>query len=298
MNTETIQNTTATDERAALLAQLETTNATIADMEAEINQLRPMNDWQPGSPHGVNNPRLGDLLRDVGDMQAKAEALQEQIDRLDKIAAYQEAVANSTKNAKATHQRLVDIEQRIAVADKKAATVKQRATDMQNQVQQAEDAAKAAEAEAVRAYASAVASGDAKTEKAAHAKVQEVQIAVTVVQTQNAKNLTVIDALNIEAVALEEQINALKTERDELRRQLFYLIRVRLGDRWDRAVNDLVAIAASLAAADVLAGRSSSELSRLHLPLVADSSYQDFYSIRKQARTISDAELLKVMGVI
>ncbi len=52
-------------------------------------------------------------------------------------------------------------------------------------------------------------------------------------------------------------------------------------------------------AADVLAGLSSSELIHANLPLFSKetSIYQDFYSMRKMANTISDAELLKVMEV-
>ena len=218
--------TTETNTKAELLTQLEAVNATIADMEAEIEQLKPMNDWQPGSPHGANNPRLGDLLRSVGDLQAKAEGLQERLKQLDKIEAYREAVAKSVETAKETHQRLVDIEQRIAVTDKKAAAIQRRINEMREQAQKLEDETKAAETEATRSYAAAVANGDAKIEKTVHTKVQEAQAAVTTMQTQNTKNNSIIDALIAEAVALEDQIKTLKIERDELRKQLFLSVRV------------------------------------------------------------------------
>lgn len=280
------------DERAELMAQLEEVNATITTMQSEIEQLKPLN-------AGVNSLRLGDLLRDVGDLQATAEVLKENIARVDKIEAYQAAVDRAIETAKETHQRLADLEHRITAIDTKAATVRQRINEMQNQAQKTEDETRAAEAEAARAYAVAVASGDSKAEKVSHGKVQETQAAVTAVQEQNAKNSIIIDALTAEASALEEQINELKIERDELRKQLFISIRVHLAGRWDAIVADLVEIGSSLMAADVLAGLSSSELIHANLPLFSKkaSIYQDFYSMRKLARNISDAELLKSMEV-
>lgn len=294
MNTETSKTT----ERDELLAQLEAVNADIAAIEAEIEQLSYK--WTPMAPVPPDNPRLSHLLRAVGDARAKAEVLQEHINRLDKIEAYQSLVAKAVETAKATHQAITDIERSIAATGTKATIVRQRINEMQNQAQKAEDEAKAAEMEAIRAYASAVSGGDIKAEKAAHGKAQEAQAAVTAVQAQNAKNSSIIAVLDAEATALEAQAGALKIERDELRKQLFLLIRAHLNARWDAAAGDLMAIGVKLAAANAFAGVGTYEFTRLRLPVFSEggAAYLDAETIHEQVATISDSQLLQEMGVM
>lgn len=279
-----------TQERAAIAAELESTLRIVAEMQAEIDQLKPKG-WQPDS---VVNPRLSELRRSIGGVEAKARTLQEKLDRLARVDAYQRQVAQAGAVAKTAKQAMDKAEKEATDLEEKAAQARQRAKTMEELARQAEEDAQANEAEFVRAYAAAVSAGDTKAEKAAHVKVQEAQAASANIKVRHQKEASLLMAIHAEATAIEAKAVALRVEADAARKAMLVAIKTGLGAEWDAKAAELMGIGAKLLAVEAFAGLDGGNLDRLRLPLfaVGGADYLGSDELRSCASALSMADLL------
>jgi chromosome segregation ATPase len=241
-----------------LARELEQANAALDAMRGECRQLdNGLRERRLSDPFARAGERHRELLRQVPQLESRAQAINDQLTLLGKIEAFQTAAEEAPGRAQSAHQAMVAAEQRRDELESRAAIVRARAEKMQAEIESAEESAQSAEADAAKAYAVAISGGDSRAEKPALAAVQRAQAAGSSVRAAGVQGKVVVDAMLAEAESLERQAEAARSEAEEHRLCLFRAIETHLQSRWDLAVARLAEIGAQLRAVSTRIGTPS-----------------------------------------
>lgn len=268
-------------ERAKLEADIATTLVKLEQMRKDLEAARRY--------HKETN-----LYYEIGHVEASVVSMRDRLVFLDKLETYQRRVATADDDARAAFNSMEGIKDQLLVVEGRIANIKKRADEMIERDRSAIDEATNIEADAIRAYSSAVGACDAKAEKAAHIKVMEAQAAVTATQAQAAKNDVIISAFSVESLSLGEQADRLRQSIADDRRRMLLAIEAGLEAKWDVAATDLAALAAKIVAVGQHLGGGCFEMQKLNMPVFVPGSSGriDFQDVREASHAIAESQLL------
>lgn len=168
------------------------------------------------------------------------------VGKLDKEIAYLELLAAADSEIAAANTEAQQAGERVKrLADSSHRIAEQIARILSDEGQ-ATEVARLAEGLAAQQMAKATASGDSKASKAAQALMTEAIVAIRAAKAQTEANQPLVSALEAEASALAEQLDAARKQEESAIASGRRASCIKLGAEWDQTAAALKAIGASL----------------------------------------------------
>lgn len=213
---------------------------------------------------------------EVGSEQDRAESrmawLRRRIQYLEQLAGADAEIATAQEIEQAAAQRVARIGESLS-------RVAGQLEELQTGEVQAAELRQQAEQEAAQALAAATASGDSKALKAAKARMDAVIAEGRDARARQEANAPVITALEAEADAQRQQLEAAQAEQKKAASAVNAAQRLKKGAEWDQVVSVLAGIGADLVALGV-----GYPLTNLKVPTFAPGGGGDvtLYSLQLQ----------------
>lgn len=231
------------------MQNLEKLNTERSKHEAEISELEgQIARWeeQLSIPGFAETPAGEDLRISVRNAESKVGDIEHKISVIDQSIAWIERKANSVELMADYKEKMENWSLDKADLHGKRKTLSTRLEEVRAHNEQAITNARQAEEEAARAYAQAVAWGDADGEKTAAADVQKAaKVLATELEQQRRQGL-IVSALEQEIKLIDEHIEEAVRESEKIERSAVRLATERLQEEWDAAVQQLVATGSKL----------------------------------------------------
>jgi predicted nucleic acid-binding Zn-ribbon protein len=278
-----------------LEAELSQARQTQEALLQEKERLAPKPDSQGVVFPNSGNHRLGEVLDELTKVNTRIRSLESGIQQESRKENYEASVANAGAAIEAAVVAGQAATQAAKALTAKVQNIRQRIADMEQEGSRQEEQAVSAEADAARAYAQAVAGGNVKDERAAHAKLQSAHDAVSEIKRKRAQQAETVAIMACEAETLEAQVKAEQRATDEAQRALYQAAGTKLGAEWDAAVKPLLQVGARIAALAQSAGQYPYALERLRIPMfhvLNDSVTLD--DLNRMAAPLSLADILLV----
>ncbi|MGR3993784.1 chromosome segregation protein SMC [Pseudomonas sp. 1121_17] len=218
--------------------------------------------------------RLREAKSKVGDIEYKISVIDQDIAWFDRKANTAELMAGYKEKMENWLLDKGDLQG-------KRKTLATRLEELRVRNEQAIKDARQAEEEAARAYAQAVAWGDADGEKTAAADVQKAAKALATEQEQQRRQGLIVSALEQEIKLIDEHIEEAIRETEKIERSAVRLATERLQEEWDAAVQQLIAIGSKLYAGKRYMGWEQNAFHDLKIRNELDSCAWDWSDLLK-----------------
>ncbi|WP_191831131.1 chromosome segregation protein SMC [Pseudomonas fluorescens] len=231
------------------MQSLDKLNTERSKHEAELRELeRQIARWeeQLNIPTFAGTPAGEELLINVRNAESNVGNIEHKISVIDQSIAWIDRKANSIELMADYKEKMESWSLDKADLQGKRKTLSTRLEEVRAHNEHAITNARQAEEEAARAYAQAVAWGDADGEKTAAADVQKAaKVLATELEQQRRQGL-IVTAMEQEIKLIDEHIEEAVREFEKIERSAVRLATERLQEEWDAAVQQLIATGAKL----------------------------------------------------
>lgn len=249
----------------------------IREIEGQIAQ------WEEhlSNPAIAGTPAGKELLVNVRNAESKVGSIEHKISVIDQGIAWFDRKANTAELMAGYKEKMENWSLDKADLQGKRKTLATRLEELRVRNEQAIKDARQAEEEAARAYAQAVAWGDADGEKTAAADVQKAAKALATEQEQQRRQGLIVSALEQEIKLIEEHIEEAIRETEKIERSAVRLATERLQEEWDAAVQQLIATGSKLYAGKRYMGWEQNAFHDLKIRNELDSCAWDWSDLLK-----------------
>lgn len=242
-------------ERASLESEIQQHQEDVARHEALLREPATKYSGERGSIETDLNISLG-----------RISSLQHRIEMIDRGLDWHQRKQNTPSLMADYHEHL-----RSWTADKSELLEKRKALttrleEVKTQTGKQTSKARAAEEEAARNYAQAVAWGDVDAEKTASAAAQKAAKALETAQEHERRQGLIVTALEREIQVVDEHIEEADREYAKLERSAVVLATERLEEEWDAAAQALIDLGGKLYAGMQYLGREQMTFHELRIP--------------------------------
>lgn len=252
-------------QRSALAAELETLEAKLPELDAAI--ANAPTEWLDGN--AIGSPEATAAREAYSDAEERIRKLTSDIDLLDiKIARAADLAESGKRRAKATAEA-AEAAAQLDRLTKSHDLVVGRIGEIQAEAEQAALQAQEAERAAAQAIAKATASGDSTAVQAAQSKMEAAIQAGQQAREKSATTATLTRALQAEADALSEQMEAARQREKDAKREAYQAGRLRLQAEWDEAAKALGEIGVKMLELGREHRETAHGLGRLDVPVFA-----------------------------
>ncbi len=231
------------------MQSLEKLNTERSNLEAQIREIEgQIARWeeQLNIPTFVGTPAGEQLLIKVRNAESNVGNIEHKISVIDQSIAWIDRKANSIELMADYKEKMESWSLDKADLQGKSKTLSTRLEEVRAQNEQAITHARQAEEEAARAYAQAVAWGDADGEKTAAADVQKAAKVLSTELEQQRRQGLIVSAMEQEVKLIDEHIEEAVRESEKIERSAVRLATERLQEEWDAAVQQLITTGAKL----------------------------------------------------
>lgn len=210
--------------------------------------------------------KRGDIETDLNISQGRISSLQHRIEMIDRDLNWHQRKQNAPNLMADYHEHLRSwaADKHEMVEKRKALTTRLKEVKTQTAKQISE--ARAAEEEAARSYAQAVAWGDVDAENAASTAAQKAAKALQTAQEHERRQVLITTALEREIQIVDEHIDEADREYGKLERSAVSLATERLEEEWDAAAQALIDLGCKLYAGMQYLGREQMAFHELRIP--------------------------------
>lgn len=230
-------------QRETLLAEQLELAATLPALE-EAERTAP-NNWNHLG-HPIGSPEKTAATEQRQEAEQGLAHIASSVERIDKDIAYLELLAAADADISAANTDAQQAGERVKRLTDSSHRIAAQIAQILSDEGQATEAARLAEQLAAKEMATATASGDSKASKEAQAMMTEAIGATRAAKAQIEANQPLVSALEAEASALSEQLEAARKQEEAAIGSGRRASCTKLGAEWDRAAEVLKAIGASL----------------------------------------------------
>ncbi|PRA58666.1 chromosome segregation protein SMC [Pseudomonas sp. MYb187] len=231
------------------MQSLEKLNTERSNLEAQIREIEGQIarwDEQLNIPTFAGTLAGEELLINMRNAESNVRNIEHKISVIDQSIAWIDRKANSIELMADYKEKMESWSLDKADLQGKRKTLSTRLEEVLAHNEQAITNARQAEEGAARAYAQAVAWGDADGEKTASADVQKAaKVLATELEQQRRQGL-IVSALEQEIKLIDEHIEEAIRESEKIERSAVILATERLQEEWDAAVQQLIATGSKL----------------------------------------------------
>lgn len=269
-------------ERASLESEIQQHQEDVARHEALLRE--------PATEHSGER---GSIETELNISQGRISSLQHRIEMIDRDIDWHQRKQNTPSLMADYHEHL-----RSWAADKSELLEKRKALttrleELKTQTGKQTSEARAAEEEAARNYAQAVAWGDVDAEKTASAAAQKAAKALETAQEHERRQGLIVTALEREIQVVDEHIEEADREYSKLERNAVVLVTERLEEEWDVAAQALIDLGGKLYAGMRYLGREQMAFHDLRIP-----SRMDLYRQWNQSSLMVGARQFRPQEII
>lgn len=217
---------------------------------------------------------IDSLKRDISAKRGDLAAIDREIAFYCEITGIADALPDAIKNAEDARQTLFGLEAKSRELAERLEVLQVEATSALNKAERYEKTC-------AQDYTEALTSGLPVVE-AAGEKLRKATSALAGVKQQNEGKQQVFRSLESELQTLNARTEAAAVKEQEAQQAAYRAVAVKLGIKWDRAVDQLLKLGAQLLAARQLAGMASGELDHLNIPRF--SSYHATPAIHRELK--------------
>lgn len=240
-----------------------------ASLESEIQQHQEdvvRHEALLRDPATEHSGKRGSIETDLNISQGRISSLQHRVEMIDRDLDWHQRKQNTPSLMADYHEHL-----RSWAADKSELLEKRKALttrleEMKTQTGKQTSEARAAEEEAARNYAQAVAWGDVDAEKTASAAAQKAAKALETAQEDERRQSLIVTALEREIQVVDEHIEEADREYSKLERNAVVLATERLEEEWDVAAQALIDLGGKLYAGMRYLGREQMAFHDFRIP--------------------------------
>ncbi|MFJ2546600.1 chromosome segregation protein SMC [Pseudomonas sp. NPDC087612] len=214
----------------------------LCDLEGQIARWEE----QLNIPTFAGTPAGEDLRISVRNAESKVGDIEHKISVIDQSIAWIERKANSVELMADYKEKMENWSLDKADLHGKRKTLSTRLEEVRAHNEQAITNARQAEEKAARAFAQAVAWGDADGEKTSAADVQKAAKVLATELEQQCRQGLIVSALEQEIKLIDEHIEEAVRESEKIERSAVRLATERLQEEWDAAVQQLIATGSKL----------------------------------------------------
>jgi hypothetical protein len=234
------------------------------------------------------NTQFGEVLREIGAIDSQIRTAQRGIEEIDREVNYRETLIGINAEILRHKSEMESAQQSAESLESKADKIKNRIAEVEKESAEAIERAENDKKEAMRVYTEAVANDT--PERSARNKLDTAHKALASTKATAEAQGAVIESLQAEAEALDDQAMKKREESKAARLAMFRAIRFRLGEEWELRMSGLLEIGAKIIATEQLDGTYAG-LSSIRIPSYrpgADFYNEDDFLARAQGIALDD----------
>ncbi|WP_047544230.1 hypothetical protein AAHB44_01775 [Pseudomonas simiae] len=279
-------------QQAPLIQELETLEESLPQLEAE---------WR-NAPSGfsangnvIGSPEGREAMEKVSSVEARIHVIPGELASINRKIQHMEQLEKIDQIKANAIQAMTDATAEVEALERKKAHLSERFQTIQLEADQALEKAQQAERDAATSYAKSLASGDSEGEKSASSEMHKAAKQLATTDEQVRRQDLILGALQVELDTLETQITNARQRCDEAKATALNALGFALGEEWNAATEQLLAVGARILAISYQKGGTGDALSGLDVPRFGPfHSKLDRSDIASSARLISLEDLLAV----
>ncbi|MBK5440897.1 hypothetical protein JFV30_29880 [Pseudomonas sp. TH32] len=277
-------------QQTALIQELETLEESLPQLETE---------WR-NAPSGfsangnvIGSPESREAMEKLSSVKARIDAIPGELASIDRKFQHLERLEKIDQIKADAIQAMTDTTAEVEALERKKAHLSERFQTIQSEADQALEKAQKAEHDAATSYAKNLASGDAEGEKSATSEIQKAAKQLATTNEQVRRQDLILGALQVELDTLEAQITNARQRCEEAKATALSAVGYALGEEWNAATEQLLAVGARIIAVSYLKGGTGDALSGLEVPRFGPfHSRLDRSDLTAAASDVSFADLL------
>ncbi|MDI3205407.1 hypothetical protein [Pseudomonas shahriarae] len=277
-------------QQTALIQELQTLEESLPQLEAE---------WR-NAPSGfsangnvIGSPESSEAMERLSSVKARIHAIPGELASIDRKLQHLDRLEKIDQIKTDTIQAMTDAAAEVEALERKKAHLSERFQTIQSEADQALEKAQKAERDAATSYAKSLASGDSEGEKSASSEMQKAAKQLATTDEQVRRQDLILGALQVELDTLEAQITNARQCCNEAKTAALNAVGFALGEEWNSATEQLLAVGAQILAVSYLKGGMGDALSGLEVPRFGPfHSRLERSDLAAVARTLSLSDLL------
>lgn len=239
------------NEREALEAEIA---AKLKEIDHAVAELEALRQRDPNSPDGI---RRRAVMHIVSTAQSRIERLKADIDRLDKLEAYDLAIQSARAGIKAGRDEIASVAAEVSNLQRKRSTFADKIELLSSSSAARVEHAVAAEKAAAAAYVEAVSIGSEQDQEAAQSEIATAQNELAEARDFARSQAVVIEAVGVQVSAIDASLVSAGERAEEARRRLCIALRYLCESEFDQALDALKRAAERYARSYALMGQRS-----------------------------------------